>query len=201
LESAVFSVFFCAVVVDRIDFGDLPVKTPLDRIDSLLVSALQNNARLSNKELAARVGLAPSSCLERVRRLLDTGVLRGFHADVAPAALGVTLQAMIAVRLRQHSRDLAAAFRRHVDRLPEVIGLFHIAGENDYLLQVAVRDVDHLRNFTLDQLTARDEVAHVETALIFEHVRKWTLPDYRPSETSSPPSGRAGRQGPSTGSP
>ena len=176
------------------------MKTPLDRIDGLLVSALQNNARLSNKELAARVGLAPSSCLERVRRLQATGVLRGFHAEVDPAALGVTLEAMIAVRLRQHSRNLAAAFRRHVDRLPEVVGLFHIAGENDYLLQVAVRDVDHLRNFTLDQLTARDEVAHVETALIFEHVRKWSLPDYRPAEPPSPaPRRGARRSGPPDG--
>lgn len=150
----------------------------LDRIDSILVAQLQNNARLSNKELAARAGLAPSSCLERVRRLTRTGVLRGFHAEVDPSAVGITLQAMIAVRLKQHSRNLAAAFRRHVDTLPEVVALFHIAGENDYLLQVAVRDVDHLRNFTLDGLTARDEVAHVETALIFEHVRKWSLPRY-----------------------
>lgn len=150
----------------------------LDRIDRVLVSQLQNNARLSNKELAARAGLAPSSCLERVRRLVRDGVLRGFHADVDPGALGVALQAMIAVRLKQHSRDLAAAFRRHVAALPEVVSVFHIAGENDYLLQVAVHDVNHLRNFTLDRLTARDEVAHVETALIFEHLLKWQLPDY-----------------------
>jgi DNA-binding Lrp family transcriptional regulator len=78
---------------------------PLDRIDRALVRALQKDARLSNKELAAQVGLAPSSCLERVRRLRRTGVLRGFHADVAPEALGVGLQALIAVQLRQHSRQ------------------------------------------------------------------------------------------------
>ncbi len=165
---------------------------PLDRIDRILVAQLQNNARLSNKELAARVGLAPSSCLERVRRLVRDGVLRGFHADVNPGALGVALQAMIAVRLKQHSRDLAAAFRRHVAALPEVVSVFHIAGENDYLLQVAVHDVDHLRNFTLDRLTARDEVAHVETALIFEHLPRWQLPDYLGEEP--PPSRKAPRR-------
>lgn len=151
----------------------------LDRTDARLIAELQNNARLSNKELAARVGLAPSSCLERVRRLRSEGALRGFHADVDPRVLGIAFQAMIAVRLKQHSRDLAAAFRAHVDSLPEVVALYHIAGENDYLLQVAVRDVDHLRNFTLDRLTVREEVAHVETALVFEHVRRWVLPEYR----------------------
>lgn len=164
----------------------------LDRIDARLIAALQNNARLSNKELAARVGLAPSSCLERVRRLLREGILRGFHAEVDPGALGITLQALVSVRLKQHSRDLAAAFRAHVDGLREVVALYHTAGENDYLLQVAVRDVDHLRNFTLDRLTARDEVAHVETSLVFEHARRWELPDYR---SASPATGDAPRRG------
>ena len=163
--------------------------TPLDRTDTRLIAELQKNARLSNKELAARVGLAPSSCLERVKRLRREGVLRGFHAEVDPAVLGITLQAMIAVRLKQHSRDLASAFRAHVQALREVVALYHMAGENDYLLQVAVHDVDHLRNFTLDRLTAREEVAHVETSLVFEHVRRWDLPDYR-SEGSAARTGR-----------
>jgi DNA-binding Lrp family transcriptional regulator len=157
----------------------------LDRTDTRIVAELQNNARLSNKELAARVSLAPSSCLERVRRLRSEGVLRGFHADVDPRVLGIAFQAMISVRLKQHSRDLAAAFRAHLETRPEVVALYHLAGENDYLLQVAVRDVDHLRNFTLDQLTARDEVGHVETALVFEHVRR-KLPEFRPDVPSSP---------------
>ena len=75
---------------------------PLDRLDCQIVDALQRNARLSNKELAAKVGLAASSCLERVRRLGRERVFVGFHAEVDPGALGVGLQAMIAVRLRRH---------------------------------------------------------------------------------------------------
>ena len=150
----------------------------LDRTDHAILGQLQNDARLSNKELAARVGLAPSSCLERVRRLREDGVLRGFHAEIDPAALGVGIQAMVAVRIRRHSRAMNDAFRAHLLSLPEVIATAHIAGENDYMIHVAVRDVEHLRNFTLDQLTTREEVAHVETALIFEHHRRWVLPDY-----------------------
>jgi DNA-binding Lrp family transcriptional regulator len=146
---------------------------------------LQKDARLSNKELAARVALAPSSCLERVRRLRREGVLRGFHAEVDPAALGIGLEALIAVRLTRHSRELMRRFRAHVDPLPEVVAVFHVGGRNDFLLQVAVRDVEHLRNFALDALTGLEEVAHLETSLIFEHAPRLPLPDY-----SEPPRGR-----------
>ena len=78
---------------------------PLDRIDCTILEALQNDARLSNKELAARVGLAPSSCLERVRRLREDGILRSAHFVVDPHALGIGLQAMIAIRLHKHDRE------------------------------------------------------------------------------------------------
>ncbi|GJM44591.1 MAG: AsnC family transcriptional regulator [Gemmatimonadota bacterium] len=154
------------------------MQRPLDRIDRVILAELQKDARQSNKELAAKAGLAPSSCLERVRQLRAGGVLRGFHADVDPAALGIGIQAIIAVRILQHTRKMNDAFRAHVIALPEVIAAQHLAGENDYLLHVAVRDVQHLRNLTLDELTTREEVGHVETALIFDHHRSWTLPDY-----------------------
>ena len=144
---------------------------PLDRTDHALVAALQQDARLSNKELAARVGLAPSSCLERVRRLVRAGVLAGFHAEVDPKAMGVGLQALVAVRLARHERGPFETFRRHVLALPETRSAFHVAGATDFLVHVAVRDSDHLRELILSAFTARPEVAHVETSLIFEHAR------------------------------
>lgn len=150
----------------------------LDRTDCAIVGALSNNARLSNKELAARVGLAPSSCLARVRRLMDTGVLRGFHARVEPGALGIGLQAMMSVRIQQHTRRHYEGFRAYVMALPEVMSLYHVAGSNDFLVHVAVRDAEHLRDFVIDCISARDEVAHVETALIFEHQQTGRLPQY-----------------------
>lgn len=154
-----------------------PTRLPvaLDRTDHALVAALQQDARLSNKELAARVGLAPSSCLERVRRLVRTGVLAGFHADVDPRALGVALEAMVAVRLVRHGRGEYEAFRRHALSLPEARAVFHVAGATDFLVHVAVRDSDHLRELILAAFTARPEVAHVETSLIFEHARNTTF--------------------------
>lgn len=143
----------------------------LDRTDHVILAALQQNARLTNKELAARAGLAESSCLERVRRLVRTGVLRGFHADVDPRALGVGLQALVAVRLVRHTRTAVESFRESMLALPEALALFHVAGANDFLLHVAVRDSDALRDLLLRAVTSRPEVAHVETSLIYEHVR------------------------------
>ena len=146
-------------------------KSALDRIDREILVALTNNARLSNKELAAKVGLAPSSALERFRRLTRSGCLRGFHADVDPRAFGLGLEAMISVRLKQHSRDQFETFRLYVQTLPEVVAAYHMAGGNDFLVHVRTRDADHLRDFAIDAFTTRPEVGHLETALVFEHLR------------------------------
>ena len=150
----------------------------MDRIDSEIVAALQNDARLSNKELAARVGLAPSTCLGRVRRLIKDGVLRGFHADVDPTALGITLQAVISVRMAVHSTKAFESLERHVLELREVVGLFNLAGRDDFVIHVAVRDSDHLRRFVVESITSRPEVQQVETNLVFEHFPRFDWPNY-----------------------
>lgn len=147
----------------------------LDRIDAELVLALQRNARLSNKDLAAHVGLAPSTCLERVRGLVRRGVLRGFHAEVDPAALGRRVQALVAVRLRAHTREEVDAFRAYALSLPEAIAVTHVGGADDFLVHVAVADTHALRDFALDRLTTRPEVVHLETRIVFEHVRKTAI--------------------------
>ncbi len=141
----------------------------IDRIDRDILAYLQHDARISNKDLAAKVGLAPSSCLARVRRLELSGAILGYHAAVDPRAYGVTLEALVAVRLEKHARTMIAAFERHLGTLPEVRGVFHVAGANDYLVHVAVRDAEHLREFALAAFATRAEVAHMETSLIFSH--------------------------------
>jgi DNA-binding Lrp family transcriptional regulator len=150
-------------------------KERLDRTDQALVAALQNNARISNKDLAALVGLAPSTCLERVRALRARGVLRGFHADVDHSALGRALEAIVAVRVRPHSRANVDAFWSYALGLPEVIEVFHVTGADDFLVHVGVADMDGLRDFVLDRLTVRPEVAHVESHLIYAQRRRAEL--------------------------
>jgi DNA-binding Lrp family transcriptional regulator len=150
----------------------------LDRIDKKILTLLQKNARFSNKELAAKIGLAPSSCLERVRRLIEEHVITGFHADIAPSAAGVGLEAMISVRLTRHSRKIVHDFRAHVLTIPEVRAIYHVAGATDFMLHVAVRDANHLRDLALTAFTTRPEVNQIETSLIFEYQRVAEMPLY-----------------------
>jgi DNA-binding Lrp family transcriptional regulator len=152
----------------------------MDRIDDAILKCLQNDGRMSNKVLAAAVGLAPSSCLERVRRLQERKIITGYRADLQPAALGIGLQAFVAVRLAQHSRDVVDTFRDHIVTLPEVIAVYHLAGQEDFVVHVAVRDADHLRNLTLDGFTTRAEVSRLNTSLVYEHISKGNLPNYNP---------------------
>ncbi len=150
-----------------------------DRTDHRIVGLLQENARRSNKELAAAVGIASSTCSERVKRLEQDGVFRGFHASVDPEWLGIGVAAMVAVRLRQHESQEVERFWEHALAMPEVVGVSHVSGVNDFLVHVVVRDTDHLRELAVSGLNTLPEVIHIETSLIFEHVSKPTLPDYR----------------------
>ena len=148
----------------------------LDRTDYALLRLLRKNARLANKDLAAKTGIAPSTALERIRRMREARVLLGYHAEIAPEAIGIGLQAMVSVRLARHSRALVDSFHRHVLALPEALACYHVAGADDFLVHVGVRDSEHLRNFTLTAFTEREEVAHIETRLIFEYQRNVELP-------------------------
>jgi len=150
----------------------------LDRIDRAIVALLQKDARLSNKAIAVEVGVAQSTCSERIRRLESSGVFRGFHADVDPAVMGVGLQAMIAVRLHRHETTQVDRFRRYAEQLEEVVAFYHMAGSNDFLVHVVVRDSNHLRDIAMGAFTAQPEVAHIETSIIFEHTRFPVVPDY-----------------------
>ena len=150
----------------------------LDRIDYEIVRLLRKNARISNKELAEQVGLAPSTCLVRTRLLQQSGVITGFKAELNPARLGVGLQAMISVRLKRHYKPDVEAFRQHALDLPEVVRLYHVAGPIDFLVHVWTKDSEHLRNLAMTAFTAREEVSHIETELIFEHVTCLELPSF-----------------------
>ena len=155
----------------------MPSPTDLDATDRLLVRLLQRDGRQSNKALAAAAGIAPSTCSERVQRLRDAGVFRGFHADVNPAALGISLQALVTVRLRRHAEDLVNRFWEHADEMEEVKAVYHLSGGNDFLCHVVVKDADHLRRVAVSGFTSLPEVAHIETSIIFDHRAKAELPD------------------------
>jgi DNA-binding Lrp family transcriptional regulator len=105
-------------------------------------------------------------------------VITGFKAEVDPGKLGVGLQAMISVRLKRHYKPDVEAFRQHALELPEVVRFYHVAGPIDFLVHVWTSDSEHLRNLAMTAFTSREEVSHIETELIFEHVSCQELPTF-----------------------
>ncbi len=151
-------------------------KRALDKSDIAILSLLHKDARMSNKDIAKQVGLAPSSCLERIKKLQSDGIIKGAQLVVDLHALGGNIQVMISIRLRDHSRTTVDDFQQQLSVLPEVICIYHMGGENDLLLHASLSDAEHLRDFVFDAITAREEVNHVETALIYGQIYGNTLP-------------------------
>jgi DNA-binding Lrp family transcriptional regulator len=162
----------------------MSLKVALDSIDRRILVELQKDARLPNKALATRLGIAESTCHQRVRSLRERKVITGFHATIDLAAVGRPIQALISIRFRPHSRELVEPFWTYVLDLPETLRLSHLAGPDDFLLHVAVRDVQQLRDFILDRLTTRPEVGHVQTTVVFEQRQAAGLIEFERSDGS-----------------
>lgn len=143
----------------------------LDAVDRALLRELQHDARQTNRDLAAKTGVSPSTSLERVRLLREQGIITGFHAAVDLAGAGRPVQALISVRIRPPARPVIEGFREWAAHLPETIGLFVTSGAYDFVIHIAVPDVDGVYAFVIDRLTERREVADVQTSMAYEHVR------------------------------
>ncbi len=149
------------------------VRSELDGVDRRILATLHADARISNSALADAVGIAPSTCHGRVRRLQDIGgVIRGFYTDIDPAAIGLSLQAMISVSLQSNARGKILSFIEHIRRKPQVMDVYFLAGgADDFIIHVAARDTDDLRSFVVENLNSDSDVAGTQTSLIFEHLR------------------------------
>lgn len=144
----------------------------LSPVDLDIIAALQENSRLSNRELAARTGAAESTTHERVRRLLRSGVIKAFTAEIDPAVLGRPMQAMIAVRLRPQTEDVVEGFLGAVMDDPCVLDATVVSGEIDVLLRVAVRSAEDLRTFAWRKVTSARSVQSITTHLVYEYRRR-----------------------------
>jgi Lrp/AsnC family leucine-responsive transcriptional regulator len=124
----------------------------MDDIDRSILTVLDQHGRISNADLAARVGLSASPCLRRVRRLEETGVIRGYRAVLDPASVSRGLRIFAGLRLMRHGRDDVSKFERAVTLLPEVTFCHHVTGNFDYLLQIEVEDLPAYEHFHANQL-------------------------------------------------
>jgi DNA-binding Lrp family transcriptional regulator len=152
-------------------YGRQEVSVSLDELDTRILRELQVDARRSNRDIAASVGIAPTTALDRTRALRDRGVIKGALLDVDLPSIGRPVQALIAVRIRPPSRRVIEAFRTWVCRLPDTLGVFVTSGTEDFLIHVAVPDNDSLYAFVIDKLTERAEIADVRTSVVYEHLR------------------------------
>lgn len=142
----------------------------MDELDSAIIRLLQADARQTNRELARRLGVAPSTCLQRVRSLVNRGVIRGFRADIDPAALNRGVQALVVVQVRPLQRRVIDGFQAATAGMPEVLSVFVVVGNEDFLVHVAVPDLAHLHSFLVDRLSQRREVTSFRSSIIFQQV-------------------------------
>jgi DNA-binding Lrp family transcriptional regulator len=141
----------------------------MDEVDSAIIRELQEDARQTNQDIARKIGVAPSTCLERTRLLRQRGVIRGYHADIDLAALNRGVQALVAAQIRPLKRSVIEAFQNSVAALPEVVEIFTLAGSDDFIIHVAAQDIDHLHAFLIDRFTSRREIVGFRTSIIYRH--------------------------------
>lgn len=140
----------------------------LDDLDLRLLAVLSRQPGRSNKALAADLGIAESTCAYRVRALRSRGIIAGVRIALDVAALGLPLQAVIRVRLGRHTREGVGRLFDALVNTPGVIEVFHVAGEDDFLVHVAVEDAAALRDIVLQHITVHETVRTTETHLVFE---------------------------------
>jgi len=141
----------------------------LDDVDHALLRLLRDDGRMTNARMAELVGIAPSTCVARVRSLVDRGVITGFAASIDPVAVGLGLEALISVNIRAGARARIAEFSASIQRLPEVVQVFFLGGSEDFVIHLAARDSAHVRDFVVEHLSADPTVASTRTSLVFEH--------------------------------
>lgn len=148
----------------------------MDRIDRLILTALQDNARIANVELANRVGLSPSACLRRVAQLERAGFIDGYHANLNAAKMGHEVLVLVHITLSGQSDAMMAEFENAVARIPQVLACFLIAGANDYILRVAARDVSDFGRVHATSLSALPHVLRMESNFVLREVINRGMP-------------------------
>jgi len=143
----------------------------LDAIDRRILAALQADGRLSNVELAGRVGLSPSPCLRRVKRLERQGYISAYRALLDRGRIGLGLTVFLGVKIEGHADARAEELRPAIAAMPEVVACHMVSGEIDYLLEVVVPDLEHYRRFLLDKLLDLPIIKEVRSSIAIDSLK------------------------------
>ncbi len=146
----------------------------LDAIDRTILTTLQENGRITNKELSEKVGLSPPPMLERVKKLERQGYIKKYVALLDAEKVGCGTMAFVSVSMAEHSAKSIEDFRQDVERFPEVLECYHLAGNEDYLLKVATKNMNEYESFIVDKLTTVKNLGKVRTAFVLSTVKHET---------------------------
>lgn len=143
----------------------------LDNIDKKILDILQDDSRITNVQLATKVGISPPAMLERVKRLENNGVIRKYVALVNPEKIGRGTFAFVSVSLTAHQMNSIDVFKKHINKVEEVLECYHVAGEEDFILKVAVENIQEYEKFLLEKLTKIKGVSRINTMFILSTVK------------------------------
>jgi Lrp/AsnC family transcriptional regulator, leucine-responsive regulatory protein len=143
-------------------------KYAFDALDRRVIAELQADARLTNVELARKIGLSPSPCLRRVKRLEKQGVIEGYRAVLSRDGVGLGMTVFVSVKIEGHASEDADDFVAAVSAMPEVITFHLVSGETDYFLEVVVADLAHYQRFLLDRLLGMPIVREVKSNIVIQ---------------------------------
>ena len=146
----------------------------LDHIDKKILDLLQENGRMTNAQLAKDVGLSPPPMLERVRKLEKQGIIRKYVALVDPKKVDRGTVALVSVSLRLHQKNAIQEFVKEIQNIPEILECHHITGEEDYVLKVAIKDIEEYERFLRDQLTRISGIRKIKTSFILKTIKHQT---------------------------
>ena len=143
----------------------------MDKYDQRILEEIQADGRISNQDLAERIGLSPSPCLRRVRQLEEDGIIDRYVALLNPDKMGLKMTALIQISMDKHTPERFARFEQEVSSFPEVQSCYLITGQSaDYILKVVVRDMDHFQAFLLGKLTRIEGVSGVHSSFVMRKV-------------------------------
>jgi len=175
----------------------------MDTLDCQILLALQKNGRISNAELARNLKVAPSTILERLRRLEDGGAIKGYKARLKPEALGLGIQGLVFVTLDRHDRECIRAFEQGIQKIDRVRACYHVTGRFDYLLHVGAKDLNALGELVKERIASITGIGKAETFLVLSEIKEdqgWPicLEGIEPVKTgvlSKPRNGMRGKEG------
>jgi Lrp/AsnC family leucine-responsive transcriptional regulator len=146
----------------------------LDGVDKKILDVLQSDAYITNVELASKLGISPPAMLERVKRLEKNGVIKGYVALVDPEKVGKPTFALVSVSLAVHQLTSIEIFAREINKLPEVLECHHVTGAGDFILKVALENIQKYEKFVLEKLTRINGVDKITTMFILSTIKQTT---------------------------